>query len=93
MLRSRKSFVKDKDGTESPTYLWQQVVYKTVGSCRSRYQHSAIDILKYNQKVRTGGYSIPLSPLRAVFKKRKEKEKKNPVDRQREQEAYRWGEG
>lgn len=61
---------------------------ETVGS---RYQHSAVDILEYDQNVRTGGYSKPLSPLGAVFKKKKKK--KIPVDRQREQEAYRWGEG
>ena len=34
MLQLRKFFIKDKDGTESLTYLRQRLVYKMAGSCR-----------------------------------------------------------
>ena len=73
MLQSRKSFVKDKYGTESPTYLWPQVVYNTAGSCRKPV--SALS-RRHIEVVRTGGYSIALGPLGVVFKKKKRKGKK-----------------
>jgi hypothetical protein len=72
MLQSRKSFVKDKDGTESRlTYGSNLDIKRLEAVGGNRYQHSAVDILKYDQNVRTGGHSILLGPLGAVFKKKK----------------------
>ena len=85
MLQSRKYSVKDRDGTESSTYLKQQFVYKTAGNCRkllSALGRRGIDVRPECSYMMIFN---PFGSIRSSFQKEKEKKRKVPVDRQREQ--------